>query len=135
MIFKIFDLHQRNEDGLLNEFGNAILLYFDSIHIILDFLNRDYGGFSYELSTVIFNYEVHQQPEPRFFHSYAKQTEKRFKLKKSSFCKRKRTSPDEMFVSTCVEAFSVISDHAAVATENNTINGFTTTYVKVIVKI
>lgn len=75
--YAIFDSHQRNENGLLDESGNAVLLYFDSIHSILDFLNRDYGGFSYELSRVIFNYEVHQQPEPHFFHSYAKQTKKK----------------------------------------------------------
>lgn len=127
--YAIFDSHQRNEDGLLDESGNAILLYFDSIHSILDFLNRDYGGFSYELSPVIFNYEVHQQPEPHFFHSYAKQTEKSFKLKKSTIRKRKRTSQDEMFVSTCAETFPIISDHADVANENNTINGFNMTNV------
>lgn len=50
VIFKIryasFDFHQRNEDGLLDESGNAIFLYFDSIHVILYFLNRDYCGFS-----------------------------------------------------------------------------------------
>lgn len=57
--YVIFDLYKRNEDGLLDEFGNVILFYFDSIYSIFDFLNCDYGGFLYELSLVIFNYEVY----------------------------------------------------------------------------
>ena len=77
--------------------------FFDSIDSILDFLNRDYIGYSYELSPVIFNYDVHQQPQPHFFHSYAKQTEKSFKLKKSTYRKRKCRSQDEAFVNTCTE--------------------------------
>lgn len=44
-----FDSHQRNENGLFDESGNAVLLYFDGIHSIFDFFNhRDYCGFSYE---------------------------------------------------------------------------------------
>lgn len=35
--YAIFDTHQRKENGLLDESGNAILLYFDRVHSILDF--------------------------------------------------------------------------------------------------
>lgn len=85
--YLIFDSHARNANGYPDANGNSILLIFDQMEEVLEYLTNMYNGHRYEISNV--NFENHFHTLPDKMHNYAKQKHQSKEVNKKLFKKPK----------------------------------------------